>query len=91
MFAKNSGFDPLVAENWYTISRDKIMQSVCTPLLGQTIVTLLQGGAKVIDQYNGSVVGALINLFPNIGLDKSKLLALPSMTRNHSLPNLRVS
>eukprot|EP00026_Physarum_polycephalum_P001621 Phypoly_transcript_01623.p1 GENE.Phypoly_transcript_01623~~Phypoly_transcript_01623.p1 ORF type:complete len:1048 (-),score=160.89 Phypoly_transcript_01623:116-2998(-) len=60
-YAKDNDFDPLVPENWYSQPRDIIM----------TIK-----GAYSIVSYHGTLPDALIDLFPNIGLEKSRFLNL---------------
>ena len=36
---------------------------------------IMQGAKPVISYYNGSIYNALFDLFPEIGLDKSKCLS----------------
>jgi hypothetical protein len=38
-----------------------------------------QGALTILGHYGGSYVEALVHLFPNIGLDKSKFSVVPSM------------
>eukprot|EP00026_Physarum_polycephalum_P003664 Phypoly_transcript_03677.p1 GENE.Phypoly_transcript_03677~~Phypoly_transcript_03677.p1 ORF type:complete len:748 (+),score=79.94 Phypoly_transcript_03677:247-2244(+) len=54
-YAREHGFDPLVAENWYKQSREKLMSR--------------KGARRVIHCHNNSIDQALIDLFPDIGLD----------------------
>jgi len=59
-FAKREGFDPLVPENWYNAKRIS-----------------LQKYAKTVPKYhNNSLMQALLDLFPNIGLCKRKLFKI---------------
>eukprot|EP00026_Physarum_polycephalum_P005354 Phypoly_transcript_05386.p1 GENE.Phypoly_transcript_05386~~Phypoly_transcript_05386.p1 ORF type:complete len:586 (+),score=95.25 Phypoly_transcript_05386:3-1760(+) len=54
-FSQKKEFDPLIAANWYRQSLDKIMQE--------------KGAKKVLKYHNHSVVKALLDLFPEIGLE----------------------
>jgi len=58
-YADENRFDPLIAKNWYIQSKDKI--------------TAHTGASTVLMYYNNSVSRALKDVFPNIGLKKSKL------------------
>eukprot|EP00026_Physarum_polycephalum_P002214 Phypoly_transcript_02219.p1 GENE.Phypoly_transcript_02219~~Phypoly_transcript_02219.p1 ORF type:complete len:905 (+),score=113.90 Phypoly_transcript_02219:198-2912(+) len=62
-FAKRNGFDPLIADNWYSFPFEKINQE--------------KGAGKVLYYYNNNVVKALINVFPNIGLQHDKFCYMP--------------
>eukprot|EP00026_Physarum_polycephalum_P003118 Phypoly_transcript_03127.p1 GENE.Phypoly_transcript_03127~~Phypoly_transcript_03127.p1 ORF type:complete len:674 (+),score=87.16 Phypoly_transcript_03127:242-2263(+) len=62
-FAKKNHFNPFQAENWY-------------PLLNS--VSAEKGANHVVHFHRKSVGQALLDLFPDIGLDKSKLTDLPS-------------
>eukprot|EP00026_Physarum_polycephalum_P003407 Phypoly_transcript_03418.p1 GENE.Phypoly_transcript_03418~~Phypoly_transcript_03418.p1 ORF type:complete len:724 (+),score=75.11 Phypoly_transcript_03418:129-2300(+) len=57
--ARDKGFDPLVAENWYSITRKMIEQKKGNPLAAYS-------------GKSGKLASALIHLYPNIGLDKNK-------------------
>eukprot|EP00026_Physarum_polycephalum_P000948 Phypoly_transcript_00949.p1 GENE.Phypoly_transcript_00949~~Phypoly_transcript_00949.p1 ORF type:complete len:1118 (+),score=84.56 Phypoly_transcript_00949:49-3402(+) len=59
-FAHINKFDPIVANNWYSQSRSKIMA--------------FQGATRVMAFYSNSISKALIDLFPNIGLDEAQFL-----------------
>jgi len=65
-YAGKHGFDPLVAENWYTIKKDDIGHE--------------KGGIPVIHYHSDSVINALLDLFPDIGLQRTKFL---SVTKNY--------
>eukprot|EP00026_Physarum_polycephalum_P002883 Phypoly_transcript_02892.p1 GENE.Phypoly_transcript_02892~~Phypoly_transcript_02892.p1 ORF type:complete len:806 (+),score=69.97 Phypoly_transcript_02892:73-2490(+) len=71
-FAKRHKFDPLVPANWYSQSKEMILS-----------VSRLR---RVVTMYNGSMSAALLDLFPDIGLEKSKFLQMvwkdPSVRRN---------
>eukprot|EP00026_Physarum_polycephalum_P002151 Phypoly_transcript_02156.p1 GENE.Phypoly_transcript_02156~~Phypoly_transcript_02156.p1 ORF type:complete len:735 (+),score=101.72 Phypoly_transcript_02156:694-2898(+) len=62
-YARENGFEPLVPENWYSQSGKAIMQS--------------KDAQKVIYFHEGSISRALLDLFPEIGFDKSKFWNLP--------------
>jgi len=57
-YAAERGFDPLLAENWYLQSGEQILQT--------------KGARRVISYHKGSLAKTLIDLFPGIGLDKSR-------------------
>eukprot|EP00026_Physarum_polycephalum_P001152 Phypoly_transcript_01153.p1 GENE.Phypoly_transcript_01153~~Phypoly_transcript_01153.p1 ORF type:complete len:800 (+),score=123.64 Phypoly_transcript_01153:87-2486(+) len=63
-FAKSNGFDPLVAANWHSISRSTILRT--------------KSGGSVLNFYGGSMVKALLTLYPDIGLEKRQF----ATTRN---------
>eukprot|EP00026_Physarum_polycephalum_P002270 Phypoly_transcript_02276.p1 GENE.Phypoly_transcript_02276~~Phypoly_transcript_02276.p1 ORF type:complete len:794 (+),score=74.23 Phypoly_transcript_02276:119-2500(+) len=58
-YAKSKGFDPLNSENWYHQSKNKIKA--------------LKGATSVLWYHSNSVSKALLDLFPEIGLDKLRL------------------
>eukprot|EP00026_Physarum_polycephalum_P001009 Phypoly_transcript_01010.p1 GENE.Phypoly_transcript_01010~~Phypoly_transcript_01010.p1 ORF type:complete len:1168 (+),score=148.17 Phypoly_transcript_01010:225-3728(+) len=58
LFAQKFDFDPLVPDNWYTQQRD--------------IILAMKGAARVLSYHDNSVTQALVDLFPDIGLDKTK-------------------
>eukprot|EP00026_Physarum_polycephalum_P008136 Phypoly_transcript_08214.p1 GENE.Phypoly_transcript_08214~~Phypoly_transcript_08214.p1 ORF type:complete len:513 (-),score=83.64 Phypoly_transcript_08214:5-1384(-) len=57
-YAKERGFDPLVASNWYLQPRENI--------------TNTKGAQRVLIYYGHSVPAALSKVFPDIGIDKSR-------------------
>eukprot|EP00026_Physarum_polycephalum_P002930 Phypoly_transcript_02939.p1 GENE.Phypoly_transcript_02939~~Phypoly_transcript_02939.p1 ORF type:complete len:825 (+),score=95.05 Phypoly_transcript_02939:89-2563(+) len=57
-YAKAKGFDPLVPENWYSESYESFLA--------------FEGTKKAITEYGGSQQAALLDLFPNIGLERTK-------------------
>lgn len=63
-FAKRHGFDPLVPENWYKISRKEVAEG---------------RGRTVLSYYSGNIVKALLDLFPNLDWDDTAFQSLPSM------------
>eukprot|EP00026_Physarum_polycephalum_P018830 Phypoly_transcript_20577.p1 GENE.Phypoly_transcript_20577~~Phypoly_transcript_20577.p1 ORF type:complete len:206 (+),score=32.24 Phypoly_transcript_20577:67-618(+) len=60
-YAKQHGFDPLNPENWYTEPVEKIMA--------------VRGAQGVVSHHNQNVKTALMDLFPTIGLQRSKFLS----------------
>eukprot|EP00026_Physarum_polycephalum_P001704 Phypoly_transcript_01706.p1 GENE.Phypoly_transcript_01706~~Phypoly_transcript_01706.p1 ORF type:complete len:1010 (+),score=136.82 Phypoly_transcript_01706:80-3109(+) len=63
-FAETHGFDPLAAENWYHIRHGSIVSA--------------KGGKIVLGAYAaGSMIKALVHVFPDIGLDESKFVSYP--------------
>lgn len=79
-FAKANAFDPLIAENWYTVQKDQVTQSKVqyTKLRAHSFIFILKGGSRVLYYSNNSVPKALVELFPDIGLDKTKFEHLES-------------
>jgi len=57
-FAQKLGFDPRIANNWYSISESYFIENKGL----KTMVSLC---------YNNSISDALVDLYPDIGLDKS--------------------
>eukprot|EP00026_Physarum_polycephalum_P022038 Phypoly_transcript_25777.p1 GENE.Phypoly_transcript_25777~~Phypoly_transcript_25777.p1 ORF type:complete len:153 (+),score=23.91 Phypoly_transcript_25777:26-460(+) len=62
-FAADRNFDALVAENWYSIRKEDIESA--------------KNGRKITESYGRSHIQALLETFPNIGLDRQKF-KLPS-------------
>lgn len=77
-FAKANAFDPLIAENWYTVQKDQVTQSKVQYTKLRAFIYILKGGSRVLYYSNNSVPKALVELFPNIGLDKTKFEHLES-------------
>eukprot|EP00026_Physarum_polycephalum_P001081 Phypoly_transcript_01082.p1 GENE.Phypoly_transcript_01082~~Phypoly_transcript_01082.p1 ORF type:complete len:1032 (+),score=114.94 Phypoly_transcript_01082:178-3273(+) len=57
-FANAQPFDPLIANNWYSVSHPQIMA--------------VKGARSMLAYYGNSYSNALLSLFPNIGLEKKK-------------------
>eukprot|EP00026_Physarum_polycephalum_P003286 Phypoly_transcript_03296.p1 GENE.Phypoly_transcript_03296~~Phypoly_transcript_03296.p1 ORF type:complete len:460 (+),score=53.46 Phypoly_transcript_03296:645-2024(+) len=57
-YARKKGFDPLVPENWYTVSKKEVNKE--------------HKGSSVLSRHGYSVVKALLSIYPSIGLDESK-------------------
>eukprot|EP00026_Physarum_polycephalum_P002024 Phypoly_transcript_02028.p1 GENE.Phypoly_transcript_02028~~Phypoly_transcript_02028.p1 ORF type:complete len:915 (+),score=93.17 Phypoly_transcript_02028:73-2745(+) len=60
-FAQENEFDSLVPQNWYYASRKKFFAT--------------QNASHVLRHYRGSFAEALLDLYPEIGLQKNKLFA----------------
>eukprot|EP00026_Physarum_polycephalum_P001974 Phypoly_transcript_01978.p1 GENE.Phypoly_transcript_01978~~Phypoly_transcript_01978.p1 ORF type:complete len:752 (+),score=127.08 Phypoly_transcript_01978:45-2300(+) len=59
-FASENGFDPLVPENWYSVSSNELRET--------------KSYSSVVQYYKGGIVAALMDLYPNIGLENHKFL-----------------
>eukprot|EP00026_Physarum_polycephalum_P001944 Phypoly_transcript_01947.p1 GENE.Phypoly_transcript_01947~~Phypoly_transcript_01947.p1 ORF type:complete len:919 (+),score=98.36 Phypoly_transcript_01947:138-2894(+) len=57
-FARQNGFDPLNPENWYEVDTAAIFAT--------------KNGRGALGGYNHSLISALMHVYPNIGLVKSK-------------------
>eukprot|EP00026_Physarum_polycephalum_P002833 Phypoly_transcript_02842.p1 GENE.Phypoly_transcript_02842~~Phypoly_transcript_02842.p1 ORF type:complete len:838 (+),score=97.84 Phypoly_transcript_02842:84-2597(+) len=66
IYAKEKRFDPLLAENWFSVTTEDILHC-----------KFPQGAESVLAFYSTSVSHALLHLFPDIGLDASKFSAVP--------------
>lgn len=76
-YAKKKGFDPLIAENWYSISVGALLK-------------YSKAAATILSVYSGNVVRALGHLFPDIGLEVKKFISMPSVSRG-SLQTFSIS
>eukprot|EP00026_Physarum_polycephalum_P001298 Phypoly_transcript_01299.p1 GENE.Phypoly_transcript_01299~~Phypoly_transcript_01299.p1 ORF type:complete len:1145 (+),score=200.33 Phypoly_transcript_01299:2-3436(+) len=56
-YAKRRNFDPLVAANWYSTSRQNVVD---------------EDGGRLLSVFGGSFITALLQVYPDIGLDDSK-------------------
>jgi hypothetical protein len=74
-FALQNGFDPRIAENWYTQPKGKIMAMKVQTLFCYIFFMLTQGARGVLAYHGQSLSRALLDLFPDIGLDKKKFSA----------------
>lgn len=61
-FAQQNGFNPLIAKNWYSRMGKEIEE---------------KEGRGLLDKYNGSMIKALLAIYPEIGLDPSKFRIVP--------------
>eukprot|EP00026_Physarum_polycephalum_P002865 Phypoly_transcript_02874.p1 GENE.Phypoly_transcript_02874~~Phypoly_transcript_02874.p1 ORF type:complete len:846 (+),score=138.45 Phypoly_transcript_02874:54-2591(+) len=62
-FAEQEGFDPYVAENWYSVSQDQLLNQ--------------KGGRSFLSNYSNSPFFPAMHLFPEIGLDVTKFSSVP--------------
>jgi len=62
-YAKDKGFDPLFPDNWYYMTKERL--------------ALNRGSQSVLGFYNGSVMNALVDAYPNITWMKEKFLLPP--------------
>lgn len=69
-FAKKQGFDPLVAENWYSVPGKILKASKVIHLVHNH--AYLQQGMSIITRIHGGYRKALIHLFPELKLDPKK-------------------
>lgn len=92
-FAKTRHFDPLLPENWYNVNRRDIISEV----LQRYVImlyncsnndALLQGGKGLLVYYDDSLVKALQQVYPAIGLDPQKFKVVPSMWKHDDFCNL---
>jgi len=58
-FARSKKFNPLDAENWYSVTRREIKAA---------------GGSSLLSYYNGSHIRALVRLYPELMLKFEKFL-----------------
>lgn len=79
-FAQKMGFDPLIAENWYSVKQHVVKKfKVAFFILVVSKITYnIQGGGAVLSYFSGNIHKALTNIFPNIGLDVNKFSRRPS-------------
>lgn len=78
--AKAMNFDPLVAKNWYSITKTMFENNKVDDSLGlQLFNYLLQGIQTVTGFYGGSMIKALMDLLPEIGLEEHKFRFLRRM------------
>eukprot|EP00026_Physarum_polycephalum_P001768 Phypoly_transcript_01770.p1 GENE.Phypoly_transcript_01770~~Phypoly_transcript_01770.p1 ORF type:complete len:893 (+),score=154.72 Phypoly_transcript_01770:58-2736(+) len=63
-FAEEKGFDPLLAENWYSVH------------IGE-IDAFEKGGRTIVAAYNGNLSETLVHLFPEVHFDEKKFDMLP--------------
>eukprot|EP00026_Physarum_polycephalum_P002929 Phypoly_transcript_02938.p1 GENE.Phypoly_transcript_02938~~Phypoly_transcript_02938.p1 ORF type:complete len:814 (+),score=92.26 Phypoly_transcript_02938:147-2588(+) len=74
-FARNNDFDPLVPDNWYSLSLASILQDKATR-------------SMINQSYNGKLGTALAHLFPDIGFSISKFKELHSTSRSATMTRL---
>eukprot|EP00026_Physarum_polycephalum_P006810 Phypoly_transcript_06862.p1 GENE.Phypoly_transcript_06862~~Phypoly_transcript_06862.p1 ORF type:complete len:562 (+),score=109.53 Phypoly_transcript_06862:93-1688(+) len=62
-FAKEQGFDPLIAKNWYKFEKKDIDAKI---------------GKGLLHKHNDSLIRALFAIYPEIGLDAGKFKSIPA-------------
>jgi len=62
-FAKINGFDSLIAQNWYSVTKKQILEH--------------KSAGSVLIYYEGSFIAALQDLYPTLNLDENKFSILP--------------
>ena len=81
-FAKARGFDPRIPDNWYAQSRELILSFPvslsfsllllpCPPSSLLPLSNSAKGGSSILKYHKGSMAQALVDIFPDIGLDRS--------------------
>lgn len=80
-YAKDHQFDPLIAQNWYSVLRKDVkayeVQSNFKFKIYKNLY-LMQGGLQLVEKYGGSLLQSVKALFPEIGFSKSDYLASKS-------------
>jgi hypothetical protein len=77
-FAQARGFDPLIAENWYPIDSVTLRSQVVYFLnVLPEILRDLQA-PRLASYYNDSHIKAIMQLYPDIGLEAEKFKSPPS-------------
>lgn len=81
------GFDPLVASNWYKFTYTEMQENFEVSIIKYNIyrfvflfmylLLFLKGIQTVLKYHDRSHIKALLQLFPDIGLDKNKFPHLP--------------
>ena len=93
-YAKRNSFDPLDAENWYSLRKKTVASIKVSSLLSSffffslpldslhpflsLLTVLLKGGSTILKHFRNSHVNALLELFPEIGLEVNKFVGVPS-------------
>jgi hypothetical protein len=73
-FAVKEGFDYRVSENWYKYSKDTLVEfEVFSRCYGRKYSLIdFQKVKQVLEYYKGSLTKALLDMFPNIGIDTAQ-------------------
>jgi hypothetical protein len=82
-FAKERGFDPEIAENWYSVDlsdmrKKKVTLNFPLPFSSLFLIICKKGAPGMLKMYNGSFKSALVSVFPDIGIRKHKFAKSPS-------------
>ena len=91
MFAEERSFDPLLADNWYNTPADSVVSAkVCKKMQERDegegrdgggkgeMLTPYQAGQTVLSYYGGSYVKAVVQIYPDVNLQETKFMNLPS-------------
>jgi len=62
-FAKERKFDPLIAQNWYSFTTEKVLKA--------------KGARSMLRHHQSSIINALVSLYPEVRFKKSKFTAPP--------------
>jgi len=71
-FATSKKFNPLDAENWYSVTHSEIRRAVSVYIITSFVLILFKGGRTLFNYYNGSHIEALVKLYPELLLKKRK-------------------
>lgn len=73
-YAKQHNFDPRKAENWYSQPKERIMvqKVLAMKAINSILILLLKGSHAVVFHHNNSLLQALLDIFPDIGLEAAK-------------------
>ena len=90
-YAAEQGFDPLAPDNWYTIRVDALdyRKVIYNNTPDCNILTLRQGGNTLKGLYNGSMIAALLHVFPELPWDEAKFGNLRSKSRERCIRGTR--
>ena len=84
-FAKRQGFDPLVAANWYPVTRSVVfarneVHSTPSSLLPSFLsMSYEQNSDLILKIHNGKFIRSLVELFPDVAFDEAKFAIAASM------------
>lgn len=75
--ADDKGFDPMVADNWYALTLEEVIQHKVRKkkgggLFSQHLYLREQNATLVLAYYNGSFENALVHLFPEVSLERGE-------------------
>lgn len=83
IYAQEHYFSPTDPENWYSLPKKQIIAVKVTTLTLACVLLysiVIQGARSVLKHHLNSVSKALLDLFPDIGLDKTKFQSYKSMS-----------
>jgi hypothetical protein len=69
-------FDPLIARNWLSVTQDDIKKAVSIRIriLTEGVTIILKGGRGILEHHSGSHIQALVELYPELKLEKKMFL-----------------